>query len=283
MFDHVDARFDTGPHDVESPPARPYVLCATPRSGSNLLCDGLIRTGLVGTPLEYFNTRYRRALERRWGCDGSPASYLRSLYGRRTTAAGYLGVKIQWDQLVPLRAEVLETDDREPEFAMSLDFLERLLPGAKFLRIIREDVNRQAVSLWLALQTNVWTEPEVSGDGSPPAATRAFYSFEGIERCRRVLENSELHWDRCLRANGIEPHVVVYERLVEDREATIREAVRWLRPDADTIDVHPPGIRRRSAELTEQMVERFALDREKRPLPNPLELVGEGGARPTEG
>lgn len=271
MFDYVDARFDTGPN--ESPPARPYVVCATPRSGSNLLCDGLIRTGLVGTPVEYFNTRYRGALEERWGCDGSLRSYVRALHERRTTSAGYLGVKVQWDQLVPLRAEALEIDDGEPEFAMSLDFLARLLPGATYLRIIREDVNRQAVSLWLALQTDVWTQPEVNGDGGAPVAMHAFYSFEGIERCRRVLENSELHWDRCLRATGIEPHVVVYERLMEDRDATIRDAVRRLRPDAEAIDVQPPGIRRVNGELTEEMVERFARDRKQRPLPNPLELA----------
>src|SRR3954464_7122438 len=36
------------------PPASPYLVCATPRSGSTLLCETLRATGVAGNPLEHF-------------------------------------------------------------------------------------------------------------------------------------------------------------------------------------------------------------------------------------
>lgn len=267
MFLYVDPEYDTSPHDRDDPPARPYVVCATPRCGSNLLCWGLTSTGLVGSCLEYFNPKHRAVLERRWGRDGSLASYARAIYGRRTTEAGYVGVKLHWDQVYRLRGETLGTAPLEPEFGVSSDFLERLLPGARYVRVLRQDVNRQAVSYWLAHVTGTWVEL----DGRAPRLPHRppAYSFEGIERCRRLLENGELHWDRFLRANGIEPLVVVYERLAEEWEGTIRAVVRHLRPEAEVPECGPPGIRRQSDDLTEEMLERFARDRAERPLPEP--------------
>ena len=35
-------------------PRSSYLVCATPRSGSTLLCEALINTGLAGHPQEYF-------------------------------------------------------------------------------------------------------------------------------------------------------------------------------------------------------------------------------------
>src|ERR1700759_375295 len=36
------------------PPNRAYLVCATPRSGSTLLCELLRSTGVAGRPLEHF-------------------------------------------------------------------------------------------------------------------------------------------------------------------------------------------------------------------------------------
>src|SRR5690242_19491713 len=49
-------------------PCCSYLICATPRSGSTLLCEALINTDLAGRPEEYFESlkesgRPRRPLE----------------------------------------------------------------------------------------------------------------------------------------------------------------------------------------------------------------------------
>jgi LPS sulfotransferase NodH len=230
----------------------------------------LTASGQLGTVREYFNPERRGQLERRWGCDGSLESFVRAVCGHGTTDAGYLGGKLHWDQLVALRAEVLGIDPSEPEFGIEAGFLERFLPAARYVRVLRRDVNRQAVSYWIAYQTEVWNQPGTKG--REPART-ARYDFDGIERCRRLIENFELHWDRFFRANGIEPLVVAYEGLVEHREATVRQVVRELRPDAPMRTVGPPTLRRQSGDLNERMLERFARDRQSHPLADPLDLL----------
>jgi LPS sulfotransferase NodH len=265
---YTSEAYDTGVEERDAPPPKPFLICATPRSGSNLLCDGIAGTGLVGPCFEHFNARHRAELERRFGCDGSLDSYMRAIYGRRTTADGYLGVKLHWDQVPALRSEALGVEPVEPPYGTSADFLELLFPGAAYIRILRLDVNRQAVSLWIAFATGVWTV-----DGDPVPATEPAYSFEGIERCRRAIENAEVHWDRFFRANGIEPLTVVYERLVDDFEATVSRVVAHLRPDAGPVDVAAPSLRRLAGAATEDFLERYARDRSRNPAPQPEELA----------
>src|SRR5919206_408785 len=113
-----------------------YLVCATPRSGSTLLCEGLKATGVAGRPEEYFEAvaatgRPRRpedylrglhdpevhALVAAAGEPEPPAySSLAGLHGyaehlervRRwgTTPNGVFGAKLMWDHLAELRARV---------------------------------------------------------------------------------------------------------------------------------------------------------------------------------
>lgn len=53
-------------------PTRSYLVCATPRSGSTLLCEALLATGVAGRPREYFEALKETGLPRRpreyfWG------------------------------------------------------------------------------------------------------------------------------------------------------------------------------------------------------------------------
>src|ERR671917_2614911 len=59
-----------------------YLVCATPRSGSTLLCEALSGTGLAGRPAEYFEAMYDTRLPRR------PTDYFEGL--RAIPAASFL-------------------------------------------------------------------------------------------------------------------------------------------------------------------------------------------------
>jgi LPS sulfotransferase NodH len=53
-------------------PRRSYLVCATPRSGSTLLCETLEQTGIAGRPREYFEALKETGVPRRpreyfWG------------------------------------------------------------------------------------------------------------------------------------------------------------------------------------------------------------------------
>jgi trehalose 2-sulfotransferase len=264
-LDLATADHDTEPPRDPVPPQRPYLVCSTPRSGSTLLCRGLAAAGVAGVPLEYFNALLRDPLSARWGVDSVDA-YVRALYSRRTTHAGVFGAKAHWDQLSALRAELLGLSAGEPAFAISSDFLGDVLPGVRYVRISRLDVDRQAVSFWKALRSGLFSEHAAAA----PEPTDVPYSFEGIDRCRRLIENGELHWDRFFAANGIEPLRVTYEDLAGAYVETIEQVVRWLVPDAGDFPVPPPTSRRLADERSAAMVERFLDERQTRGLPDPL-------------
>ena len=257
LQDLIGADRDTAPPREPVPPLRTYLVASTPRSGSGLLCRGLATAPGAGTPLEYFNPVHRRLLAERWGSGEELAGYVRDLYARRTTRAGVFAAKLHWDQLAALRAEALGLPAAEPEYALDGGFLERRFPGARFVRTIRLDVDRQAVSLWFALQTGTWS---VSAGDLPRGREAVPYDYEGIDRCRRWIESAEVHWDRFLRHNRIEPLVVVYEELVAAYAATVARVLGEVAPDAP-VTPSGPASRRLSDDHSERMVERFLADR----------------------
>ena len=214
---------DTDPAYDLARPAVNYIVCSTPRSGSGLLCRGLASTGRAGLPAEYFNVNQRGPLTERWCSGPSLSEYATALRARRTSPDGVFGTKLHWDQVERLRAEARDEGVSEPPFPLSADFLANLIPRARFLRIARLDLDRQAISLWNALHRGVWS---ARAGTRQPATVAPGYDFDEIERLRQKLALGELHWDRFLRANRITPVEVEYESLVTDFVTTIRR-VMW--------------------------------------------------------
>src|SRR6266480_4945641 len=92
-------------------PHTSYLICATPRSGSTLLCEALENTGLPRHPKEYFETLGNRAvldllgdysrLDDEYGeptlWDGADyANYLMWVRQAGTTPNGVFGAKMMW-------------------------------------------------------------------------------------------------------------------------------------------------------------------------------------------
>jgi LPS sulfotransferase NodH len=119
--------------------ARPrgYLLCATPRSGSNYLCELLASTGRLGTPREYFNATGRRAYDDP-AYPEDPREELARVLTTGSTTNGVYGVKVHPFQLAPLL-------DRVDPFAE--------LPRLRAVRIRRLDRLGQALSWARAQQT----------------------------------------------------------------------------------------------------------------------------------
>jgi trehalose 2-sulfotransferase len=148
-----------------------YLVCATPRSGSSLLCGLLAGTGVAGRPEEYFWRGDEGSWSQRWGVSGF-ADYLRAAIAHGSTPNGVFGAKVMYGYLPDLLGSLVELpggrglDDRS--------LLERVFPNLCCLWIWREDVVAQAVSWSKALQTNVWSV----GDERAPAATPPRFDFE---------------------------------------------------------------------------------------------------------
>jgi LPS sulfotransferase NodH len=259
------AEFDAPPDAVVAP-SRAYVVCATPRSGSGLLCRSLAATGVAGTPLEYFDPGRRAMLSERWRCGSDLAAYVQALRRRRTDPSGVFGVKLHWHHVEALRAEMRGPEAGEAAFEQPAALIEDIV-GMRpaYVRIMRGDVDRQAISLWTAQQTGVWSRGGVR-DGSRDA--RVPYSFAGIQSCRRRIALGELHWDRFFRFNGITPTEVVYEELCSAHESVVAGVLERAVPGA-TAEIRPPATERLADARSEELLERFRRDLSRR---HPLSL-----------
>ncbi|HEX7161028.1 MAG TPA: Stf0 family sulfotransferase [Trebonia sp.] len=79
-----------------------YLICATPRTGSSLLCGLLDSTGVAGHPESWFRRQDEREFAVGWGIadpsDGtfSYADYFRAAAAAGSTPNGVFAARIMW-------------------------------------------------------------------------------------------------------------------------------------------------------------------------------------------
>jgi LPS sulfotransferase NodH len=233
-------------------PVRSYLVCATPRSGSTLLCDLLDQTGVAGHPEEYFEAlmhsglprqpheyfdpdRHANIVERlafREMPDRAPTPselwrpetydrYLAWAIGEGTTPNGVFGAKLMWGYLGDF-AQLLRGIDGMAGLAVP-ELLDRAFPGLRYVRITREDKVRQAVSLWRAVQTQAWRR-----DADREAGAEPVFSFRAINYLVRLLSAHDASWDAYFLGLGHEPLTLTYEELAEAHEPVVRRVLDHL-------------------------------------------------------
>lgn len=244
---------------------RSYVIASLPRSGSTLLARALWDTGVAGAPGEYFNSRHMEDFFLRWGrlrvggvarrLLGGPGAwqrtptwrslpigeYVSALKRHRTGPNGVFGVKLHYGHL-------------ERYFVQPGLDVDEVLERPRWIRIVRRDHVRQAVSYVRALQTGAWRE----GRG---ASGELRYDFDRIARRLDDLVTRERAWDRWLAAHRIEPLEIVYESFAESYEPTVRAVLHYLEIEgSERVVIPPPPLRRQSDATSERWIEQFRRD-----------------------
>lgn len=265
-------------------PERSYVVCATPRSGSTLLCRTLTGTGVAGVPEEYFEARIDTGAPRRpsdhlrgandlflpalLSSDEPPEApaysalpagedyreHLRRTFARGTTPNGVFGTKIMWTHL----EDFLPLARRLPELAGApLGVVLRSLFGdARYVWVSRRDRVRQAASLWRAIQTQAWRAGQ---QGAPAAEPR--YSFAAIDHLRHRLAGHERAWLRCFAHERIEPLRLWYEDIAADLAGAVGTVLRHIDVPLASSDGLNAPTRRQADELSDAWVERYVRER----------------------
>ena len=205
-----------------------YLVCATPRSGSTLLCEMLRDTGLAGRPLEHFEILRHSSLPRQpheyfgdLDLDGldellpppragtpsqePPEAWRARIMSQGRGENGVWGGKLMWGHVEDLviRARQL------PGLAdASLEQVVRaLLDDPQLIFVTRRDKVAQAVSLWRAVQTQRWRADDDSKAESP------VYEFAAIDHLVSQLESDERSWKQWFARTGQRPFVVTYDQL----------------------------------------------------------------------
>jgi LPS sulfotransferase NodH len=281
------------------PPVCSYLVCATPRSGSTLLCHLLSRTGVAGRPEEYFEALLHSGRPRRpheyfdpegpddilqrlafrempdreaspsplWdNADYGP--YLESVLKEGTTPNGVFGAKLMWGYLDDF-TELLATIPGYAELTIP-QRLARAFPDLRYVWITRADKVRQAVSLWKAVQTQAWrAERDAAANRatSPPE-----YSFRAIDHLMGQLREHDAAWTGYFKGLGVTPLTITYEELAEAHEPVIRRVLAHVGADVpDALEVGPPELKIQADALSEEWVQRYKemarQPRTPRPLP----------------
>ena len=221
--------------------AHSCVICATPRTGSSLLCGLLASTGVAGIPESYFRREDEGAWAQRWGLPARAGvrdfgDFVRHALAAGHTANGVFGVRIMWGTMDELVAKLRAPS--EDDASTDLDVLTRTCGPTHFIHLRRADVLAQAVSWSRAEQTGVWFE-EVDAPGDAPAA-RPDFDRNAISDLIQTIEEHNQAWRDWFDANGIDAYDVRYEDLAADPVATTQRVLDFLElrlPAGRTIEV----------------------------------------------
>ena len=267
-------------------PDRSYLVCATPRSGSTLLCRALAETGCAGSPEEYFEAKRETGAPAKgsdylWDAPGvdlqellgddphPPAPDYSSLAGigdyrdhlarvlaAGTTENGVFGAKLMWGH----RADFLPLARSLPELAEmpERELLAALFPNLSYVWVRRGDTVRQAVSLWKAIQTQSWRSGQSGGREREPV-----YNLEAIHHLRRVLERNDTAWGRWFEERGLRPLELSYERIARDPARAVQDVLDYVGIDAAGHPLPDPPTERQSDAVSDEWVARYF--RERRP------------------
>jgi LPS sulfotransferase NodH len=269
-----------------SRPRCSYLVCATPRSGSTLLCKALEATGRAGHPEEFFEAKRQTGAPARgsdylWDAPGvdlqqllgddpqppapdysalDPAEdyreHLRRVLERGTTANGVFGAKIMWghrEDFLPLARTLPELTDL-PE----RELLDALFPNLTYIWVRRGDTVRQAVSLWKAIQTQSWRSGQEGERGREPV-----YHFEALHHLRRMLERNDTAWGRWFEERRLQPLELSYERIAADPATAVNTVLRMLGEAAVDGGAAAAPMERQADVVSDDWVGRYF--RERRP------------------
>lgn len=191
-----------------------YLVCSTPRTGSNLLTLMLAATGCAGNPKELFEPQHAMpAFVKEVGMFsveealGAVPAYIEKLRVRYSTSNGAFGVKIHYEHFAHLR----NTGAR----------LEDLLHPCRLVFCSRSNIIRQAISLVRALQTNAWIANDTP-------RSEPVFDADRITHFIHLIRSYNRSWEDFFASQRVEPYRVTYETFVERKKSEIRALLTFL-------------------------------------------------------
>lgn len=203
-------------------PVGAYVICATPRSGSTLLCDLLATSGVAGCPASYFRAEDIAEWAADWGVPGrgdadDPAfdrAYLAAMRRAGTAGTPLFGLRLMPQSLLDATHRLGRALGREAPFPA---LFEDAFGPALTVHLSRDDKDAQAASLLRATRTGLWHR---AADGSERERTAPVsglaWGAEAQAATRDALAADDAGWDGFFAAHAITPYRLRYETLAAD-------------------------------------------------------------------
>lgn len=213
-----------------------YLICATPRSGTTLLCDLLSQTGVAGKPNSFYRQESVADFATEWSVapgDGVEFErrYLAAAVKAGTNDTGTFGMRVMW----PSMPYLLEQLGRLfPNETTDTGRIAKAFGTPIYIHMQRKDRVAQAISRLKAEQSGLWhrhadgSERERVKDHQAPQYDRA-----QLERFIAEAEDNEAHWHRWFDSAGITPFELTYEELAGDPTMALAKTLGALGKDPD--------------------------------------------------
>ncbi len=210
-----------------------YVICATPRSGSTLLCTLLKATGIAGDPNSYFRPDDVAEWALEWGlpsadhCFGS--AYLNAMRHAGRGRTPLFGLRLMAEN-IPDASDCLARC-----FAQQRDDAARFNAAfgiTCYIHLTRADKVAQAVSYVKARQSGLWHQAPDGTDleriGTPQTPK---YDPDAITRQINALALAEAAWSEWFAAQAITPLRLTYSALATDPQGAVARVLTHLNLD----------------------------------------------------
>ncbi len=234
-----------------------YLICATPRTGSTLLCGLLASTGVAGNPESYFRVQDEAAWASRFGIAGHYefAEFVRRARDHGSTPNGVFAARMMWGTLTEVVARLRLTFGDSDTLMSDLEVLELMFGDLRFVYLWREDVIAQAVSWARAEQTNLWHAPIDGPDGG--ADPEPSFDRDQIAELCATIDCHNHAWRDWFAGVGVQPVEVRYEDLDRDPSKSTRELLERLGIGVPATTQLGVRDRRLRDEINADWIERF--------------------------
>jgi LPS sulfotransferase NodH len=237
-----------------------YIICATPRSGSTLLCDLLTDTGVAGCPDSFFRREsfpwwadYFGVSAKGWRNDFEfDHSYLSAVKQYGTNATPLFGMRLMWESVAGLSQRL---ESFYPGLPCDNARLEAAFGAPLYLHLSRKGKVAQAVSRLRAEQSGLW---HVSTDGSERERLKPgrepVYDGRVLAELVGTLEEHDANWVNWFAQQQIAPLCITYEVLSSAPKAVLATVLSALGQDSALADTVKP----RTAKLADSQSDDWA-------------------------
>ena len=248
-----------------------YVICATPRSGSTLLCDLLADTGVAGRPDSFFRRqsfwwwadRFNLSVAGWADACAFDEAYLAAVRQRGAAGTRVFGMRLMWESVGDLSKALGSLYPGLPDDSARF----RSAFGAPvYVYLSRQDKVAQAISRLKAEQTGLWhvdadgTERERTKPGQIPA-----YDAQALSEQVAELEAHDAAWARWFVQQNIRPVRLTYEALSSEPRATLATVLSALDLDPTIAATVEPRTAKLADRVSQAWADRFRADRAQPP------------------
>lgn len=243
---------------------RSYLICAGPRTGSNLLATALRATKLMGRPFEYFNVP---VMNQPWMLRtlGLPADFtglpqisdrLQLIVRAGTSDNGVFGATVHWWDLDGLLQAIRGTrPDPAGGSERALDVLRSYFPDLRFIWLRRTNTVAQGISHYLARATRVWSVRSNASNG-PQDDRNVPFDFAKIHELVHDAELQAEGWRGLLLGAEEITLALTYEEFAADFAGCLRRVLGFLGQPVPA-DLPPVHYRRQSDERSLEWERRY--------------------------